>query len=106
MAFVTMNKAHLSTFHRQTRVSHVQAAAGCLTRPDWPWSLELLWRLYINRSRWKTVYRPFGSIDFHAVAGIPPFRVQRVNSTGIPGSSWLTVIELYFTVSVFGGVNA
>ena len=29
-----------------------------------------------------------------------------VNSDGIPGSSWLTVIELYFTVSGFGGVNA
>ena len=26
----------------------------------------------------KTVYRPFGSIDFHASAGIPAFRVQRV----------------------------
>ena len=86
-----------------TRVS--RAGRGWLF--DAPWlAVELLWRLYINRSTWKTVYRPFGSIDFHAVAGIPPFRVQRVNSTGIPGSSWLTVIELYFTVSGFGGVNA
>ena len=42
--------------------------------------MELLWRLHINRSTWKTVYRPFGSIDFHAVAGIPAFRVQRVKT--------------------------
>ena len=24
------------------------------------------------------VYRPFGSVDFHAAAGIPAFRIQRV----------------------------
>ena len=42
--------------------------------------MELLWSLYTNRSTWKTVYRPFGSIDFHASAGIPAFRVQRVKS--------------------------
>ena len=41
-------------------------------------AIELLWGLYINRSTWKTVYRPFGSIGFHAAAGIPAFRVQRV----------------------------
>ena len=44
--------------------------------------MELLWSLYTNRSTWKTVYRPFGSIDFHATAGIPAFRVQRVNPGG------------------------
>ena len=38
VAFVTMNNAHLSTFHPQTRVSQVQVAAGSLTRLDWPWS--------------------------------------------------------------------
>ena len=38
VAFVTMNNAHLSTFHRQTRVYHVQVAVGSLTRLDWPWS--------------------------------------------------------------------
>ena len=51
--------------------------------------MELLWGLYINRSTWKTVYRPFGSIGFHAAAGIPAFRVQRVkgdsgNLDGLP----------------------
>ena len=45
--------------------------------------MELLWGLYINRSTWKTVYRPFGSIGFHAAAGIPAFRVQRVKNTNI-----------------------
>ena len=43
--------------------------------------MELLWSLYTNRSSWKKVYRPFGSIDFPASAGIPAFRVQRVNIT-------------------------
>ncbi len=37
----------------------------------------------VHRSTWKTVYRPFGSIGFHAAAGIPAFRVQRVKRLSV-----------------------
>ena len=92
----------------QTRVYHVQAAAGCF---DAPWlAMELLWGLYINISTWKMVYRPFGSIGFHAAAGIPAFRVQRVkryNVWLVEGPSrpyfkivvWLS-LHVYFLIVV------
>ena len=37
-----------------------------------------------KQSMWKTVYRPFGSIDFHAATGIL-FRVQRINVSQYTG---------------------
>ena len=70
-----MNNAHLSTFHRQTRVSHVQAAAGCLTRPD-----------LIGRG----VAMAFVYKQKHVEDGIPAFRVNRLSCcgryTGLSGS--------------------
>ena len=72
VAFVTMNNVRLSTFYRQTRMYHVQAAAGCLALPDWPWSCygvctqtETRGRRYtglLGQSTFmlRPVYRPFG----------------------------------------------